>query len=83
MQVTAGGQAPIVWDRVIKEGEYVLFSTPGDKKVYHDKPFVVGRVLDADAMMMAGACCPTRLAVQPKFALDEEAAQQTSKRSEM
>ena len=84
MQVTAGGQAPIVWDRVIKEGEYVPFSTPGDKKaLYYDKPFAVGRVLNADAMMMAGACCPTQLAVQPNFALDEEAAQQTSKSSEM
>lgn len=75
-----------MWDRVIKEGKYVLFSILGGKKaLYHDKPLVVGWVLDADAiaMMMAGACCPTQLAVQPKFALDEEAAQQTSKRSEM
>lgn len=35
------------------------------------------------AMMMAGACCPTQLAVQPKFALDDETAQQRRKRHEM
>lgn len=75
---------PHCGDRVIKEGEHVLLLPLGDKKaLYHDKPFVADRVLDADAMMMAGACCPTQLAVQPKFALDEETAQQTRKRSEM
>lgn len=48
-QATASGQAPIVWDRVIKEGKYVLFLPLGDyKALYHDKPFVVGRVLEAD-----------------------------------
>ena len=41
-QATASGQAPIVWDRVIKEGEYVLFLPLGDNMaLYHDKPFVV------------------------------------------